>query len=247
MPRMASARSGSSRIVRVVLAILSAPRAFKVPGQVAEGGHGAGCDASVDGGGVLGEGDISDVVAGVFHSPVPSDRGGQVGRAGLVGVKAGDGVDAFAALAPPADFLAAAVDTDGQGRVEEGNAAEFVGDGAGLDRARLAAARTRPDRPCSTPLHPGALSHQVSQPSPDPDEQGDCSDHPKRAAYTKKDYPGRGGRLPLTLEVGVINKPPVVSQDQKANYQHEGGKAQPDNDVVTEFRSKVHFHPFVRS
>lgn len=43
---------------------------------------------------------IPDVVRGVLPSPVPADRGGQVGRAGLVGVEAGDGVDTLTGLAP---------------------------------------------------------------------------------------------------------------------------------------------------
>ncbi len=37
---------------------------------------------------LLGEGDIPDVVRGVLHSPVPANRGGQVGGPGLVGVEA---------------------------------------------------------------------------------------------------------------------------------------------------------------
>ncbi|MGC9535434.1 hypothetical protein [Streptomyces sp. UG1] len=115
---------------------------------------------------------------------------------------------------------------------------------------------TRERRSPASPPDPGKFGRAylspgedgpLVQPSPDPNEQGDCSDHPKGAAYTKYDYPGRGGCLPLTLEVDVINDPPEVGQDQKANHQHEGGEAHPDNDVVTEFRCKVHFRPFVRS
>ncbi|WP_232247973.1 hypothetical protein [Streptacidiphilus rugosus] len=49
------------------------------------------------------------------------------------------GVDALAGLAL-AGLLAAAVDADGQVGVGDGDAAEFVGDGAGLDRAGLASA-----------------------------------------------------------------------------------------------------------
>ncbi|WP_431946919.1 ATP-binding cassette domain-containing protein [Actinacidiphila sp. bgisy167] len=45
--------------------------------------------------------------------PVPADRGGQIGRAGLVGVQAGHGVDALAL----AGGRAAAVDADGQAGV----------------------------------------------------------------------------------------------------------------------------------
>lgn len=81
------------------------------------------CGSGVDGGGVLGEGDIPDVVRGVLHSPVPANRGGQVGRAGLVGVEAGDGVDTLTGLAC-AGPLAAAVDADGQAGVGKGDPAE---------------------------------------------------------------------------------------------------------------------------
>lgn len=104
----------------------------RADGEVAEGGHGAGCGAGVDGGRVLGEGDVSDVVRGVLHSPVPTDCGGQIGRGGLVGVEAGDGVDALTTFAA-AGFLVAAADADGQAGVGEGDTSEFVGDGAGLD------------------------------------------------------------------------------------------------------------------
>lgn len=108
-------------------------------GEVAEGRHGPWCGPGVDGGGVLGEGDVPDVVRGVLHSPVPANRGGQVGRAGLVGVEAGDGVDTLTGLAL-AGLLTAAVDADGQAGVGKGDPAEFVRDSAGLDRAGLAPA-----------------------------------------------------------------------------------------------------------
>lgn len=81
-------------------------------GEVAKARHGAGCGPGVDGGGVLDEGDVSDGVRGVLQSPVPAERGSQVGWSALVGVEAGDGVDILPGLAL-AGLLAAAVDTDG--------------------------------------------------------------------------------------------------------------------------------------
>lgn len=94
----------------MVLAMLSAPKGFQhADGEVAEGRHGSWRGPAADGGGVLGEGDVPDVVRGVFHSPVPTNRGGQIGWADLVGVDTGDGVDALAGLALPGP-LASAVD-----------------------------------------------------------------------------------------------------------------------------------------
>jgi hypothetical protein len=104
----------------------------RADGEVAEGRHGPWCGPGVDGGGVLGEGDIPDVVRGVLHAPVPANRGGQIGGTGLVGVEICDGVDTLTGLTP-AGLLAAAVDADGQAGVGKGDSAEFVGDRAGLD------------------------------------------------------------------------------------------------------------------
>ncbi|MFE9687373.1 hypothetical protein, partial [Streptomyces sp. NPDC006285] len=100
----------------------------ETPTELDQGSHGSWCGPGVDGGGVLGEGDIPDVVRGIFHSPVPANRGGQVGRAGLVGVEAGDGVDTLMRLTPAG--LLAAVDADGQAGVGKGDSAEFVGNPA---------------------------------------------------------------------------------------------------------------------
>lgn len=52
----------------------------------------------VVGGGVLGEHHISDVVAGVFDSPVSAHVSAQVSRDDLVSVETGDGVDRFPGL-----------------------------------------------------------------------------------------------------------------------------------------------------
>ncbi|MEU3051463.1 hypothetical protein ABZ705_34130, partial [Streptomyces sp. NPDC006984] len=61
-----------------------------------------------------------------------ADRGGEVGRDGLVGVEAGDRVDGLTSLLLAA-LLAAAVDPQGEPGVWEGDAAEVVVDPDGLD------------------------------------------------------------------------------------------------------------------
>ncbi|MFF8950690.1 hypothetical protein ACF09I_18155 [Streptomyces sp. NPDC014940] len=48
-----------------------------------------------------------------FHGPVAADRGGELGRAGLVSVEAGDGVDRLPGFAP-AGLPAAAANADGR-------------------------------------------------------------------------------------------------------------------------------------
>jgi hypothetical protein len=88
----------------------------------------------VEGGGVLGVGDVPHVVQGL-DGPVSADGGGEVGgRGGLAGVEAGDGIDSLAAFAA-AGLSATSVDAQGEAGVGEGDPAESVGDGAGLDRA----------------------------------------------------------------------------------------------------------------
>jgi hypothetical protein len=117
--------------------MLTAPEGFEqADGEVAEGGHGAGCGACVEGGSVLGVGHVSHVVQGL-DGPVAADGGGEFGRGGLVGVKAGDGIDGLATFAF-AGLFAAPVDAEGKAGVGEG--AEFVGDAARLDGAGLPAA-----------------------------------------------------------------------------------------------------------
>jgi hypothetical protein len=59
--------------------------------QVGHGGHGAGGGAGEDLGGVLGEGDIADVVQRL-DAPVAADVVGEAGGACLGGVQVGDGV-----------------------------------------------------------------------------------------------------------------------------------------------------------
>src|SRR5262245_1421931 len=76
------------------------------------------------------------MVAGIFDSPVPAYVSAQVGRAGLVCVEAGDGVDRLPGL-PLAALLAAPVDTQGQPCFGEGDPAQVRRDGHGLDRAGL--------------------------------------------------------------------------------------------------------------
>ncbi len=76
-------------------------------------------------------------------SPLPVNRGGQVGVPGLVGVEAGDGADTLTGLALTG-LLAAAVDADGQADVGKGDSAEFVGDPADLGQAGLAASMAGP-------------------------------------------------------------------------------------------------------
>jgi hypothetical protein len=74
-------------------------------GQVAECGHGAGCVAGPDVGGVFSEGDVSEVVEH-FDAPVAADPAGDFGGGGLVGGEARDGVVAGdASLAAPASAL----------------------------------------------------------------------------------------------------------------------------------------------
>ena len=73
-------------MARVVLAMLSAPRSLRVPmarlrrAAMARGAVPVwmvvGVPPGEAWGSVLGEGDVSDVVRGIFHSPVPADRGG---------------------------------------------------------------------------------------------------------------------------------------------------------------------------
>ena len=60
-----------------------------------------------------------------------------------MGVEAGDAVDTLTGLTS-AGLLAAAMDEDGQAGVGKGDSAEFVGDPAGLDRARLVASVSGP-------------------------------------------------------------------------------------------------------
>ena len=59
--------------------------------QVAQAGHDLGPPSGADLGGVLGEGDIAEVVQRL-DGPVPAQQVGQPGRAGLVEAEAGDRV-----------------------------------------------------------------------------------------------------------------------------------------------------------
>lgn len=80
-----------------------------------------------------GAGGLGDVVG----SEDLQGADGEVGGAGLVGGEADDRVDVLAGFGPAGGF-AAAVDPEGEVGVGERDAAEVVGDGAGLDRAGLA-------------------------------------------------------------------------------------------------------------
>ncbi|WP_205324723.1 hypothetical protein [Glycomyces sp. YM15] len=93
-------------------------------GEVAERGHGAGRGPGMNGRGVLAEGDVSDVVAGVLDAPLTADERGDLGGCGLVRVEAGHGVAGPADLGLPG-FLAAAVEPDRKLRVGKGDAAEL--------------------------------------------------------------------------------------------------------------------------
>lgn len=66
----------------------------------------------MDGGGVLGEGAVADVVLG-FHGPVSAQVGGEFGGCCLVDVEAGERVDGLAGLFP-AGLFTAAVDAEGE-------------------------------------------------------------------------------------------------------------------------------------
>jgi hypothetical protein len=68
-------------------------------GEVAEAGHGPWGAAGADLGGVLGEGDIAEVVQRL-DAPVTPDPVGQAGRAGLGGGQVGDRVHGHGAPAP---------------------------------------------------------------------------------------------------------------------------------------------------
>ena len=61
-------------------------------GEVAQASHGSGGGAGADLGGVLGEGDIADVVQRL-DAPVAADPVGQAGGVGLGGGEVGDRVD----------------------------------------------------------------------------------------------------------------------------------------------------------
>lgn len=83
-------------------------------GEVAPGGHGTRCVAGPQLGGVLGEGGVAGVVQGL-DLPVVAHQLGELGRGGLLGGQAGDGVDrldgglaglAVGAPAPDLDGLA---------------------------------------------------------------------------------------------------------------------------------------------
>lgn len=122
MPRMGSARWGSSRIARVVLAMLSAPRVFSTP--MAR---------------------LRRVARARGAVPAWTVEASSAKVTSLMWCEefAGDGVDTLTGLAL-AGGLAAAVDADGQAGVGKGDSAEFVGDTAGLDRAGLAASVSGP-------------------------------------------------------------------------------------------------------
>src|SRR6266487_5814827 len=96
-------------------------------GEVAQAGHGPGCVAGADLGGVLGEGDIADVVQRL-DAPVPADPVGEAGGACLGGGEVGDGVHGHGAPAAAAQGPDPAGDADRLGGVGEVQA----GDGGGL-------------------------------------------------------------------------------------------------------------------
>jgi len=60
--------------------------------QVPQGGHDLGRAAGAYLGGVFAVGGVADVVDG-FYLPVAADPSGELGRGGLAGGQAGDGVD----------------------------------------------------------------------------------------------------------------------------------------------------------
>ncbi len=72
--------------------VLHSGRAEGSDGEVAPGGHRAGRVAGPQLGGVLGEGGVADMVQGL-DLPVVADELGELGRGGLLGGQAGDGVD----------------------------------------------------------------------------------------------------------------------------------------------------------
>jgi hypothetical protein len=104
-------------------------------GEVAQTGHGAWCSAGADLGGVLGEGDIAEVMHRL-DGPVPPDEIGQPGGAGLGEAEAGDRVDGYRppSLGPEGPGLAGDLeDLSGVGEAE-------VADGDDLEGAMLDAA-----------------------------------------------------------------------------------------------------------
>ncbi|PNE39840.1 hypothetical protein AOB60_01420 [Streptomyces noursei] len=74
-----------------------AGEAGQADSEVAEGCHRPGCVAGAHAGGVLGEGDVTDVVEGLDGSPVPAGEFGQPGRVGLFGDQVGDCIYRFGA------------------------------------------------------------------------------------------------------------------------------------------------------
>ncbi len=134
--------SGSSRIARVVLAMLSAPSSRSLPmarfrkAAIARG-------ALPDGGGLLGEHHISDTVAGIFDSPVLAHVSAQYSRAGLVGIEAGDGVDRLPDLTLAA-LLAAPVDAQCQPRFRESDPSQVRRDGHGRSLSASCGQRAKP-------------------------------------------------------------------------------------------------------
>jgi hypothetical protein len=100
-------------------------------GQVAQGRHDVRAGTGPDLGGVLGEGDIADVVQRL-DCPVPLDEVGEPGGVGLDEGQAGDGIDGHRLPPPGAGVQVAgpAGDLDDLGDVGK---AEVV-DGDGLER-----------------------------------------------------------------------------------------------------------------
>jgi len=81
-------------------------------GEVAPGGHRAGCVAGSQLGGVFGESGVADVVQGL-DLPVVTDESGELGRGGLLGGEAGDGVDGLHGGLAGLAVGASALDLDG--------------------------------------------------------------------------------------------------------------------------------------
>src|SRR5829696_3176175 len=98
--------------------VASAVEAQDRDGEVAQAGHGPRGGAGADLGGILGKGDIADVVQRL-DAPVPSDPVGQAGGAGLGGGEAGDCVDGHHAPAAAVQGPDLAGDADRLGGVGE--------------------------------------------------------------------------------------------------------------------------------
>jgi hypothetical protein len=94
IPRVARGRVGSRAWWAQGGGEVDRPRSAEHPDrEVAQGRHDLRGGAGAELAGILGEGDVADVVQAVLDRPVPAEEVGEAGGAGLGEREAGDGVD----------------------------------------------------------------------------------------------------------------------------------------------------------